>query len=269
MGADLGGKARAIGRGREDSVRTLPAQGGTPRVQEDPGGTPAIPCQGCSASHEIGLEGADGTGPDGQHALLATLAQDDDGAVLEIEVVDVQAGGLRHSHPGAVQQLHEGTVAQADRCLVIAGRTDQALDFVIRQCLGQSHRNGRWMDIGSRIDPSEPLRFGEGMEGPDRHHHSRGARRRKRGAITEGLAQAGRKVGDIVLGDVLDVGEPALITPLGISIQITSIGGDGVDRQATLDGDMGEIAGYRAGDTAQPKTSDRDTDGRSNASATA
>lgn len=60
-----------------------------------------------------------------------------------------------------------------------------------------------------------------------------------------------------------------MITPLGISIQITSICGDGVDRQATLDGDMGEIAGYRAGDTAQPKTSDKDTDGRSNASATA
>ena len=82
-------------------------------------------------------------------------------------------------------------------------------------------------------------------------------------------AQGCRKVRDLIRPELTDVRHAVLSAPPGIAIEIASVGGEGVRRQAPLDRHVVEIGADSGIDAGQARTSSRGRTGRSKASPTA
>src|SRR5918999_1212760 len=71
------------------------------------------------ASHEVGAEGRHRRIAQGNPSLFSSLAGDPDEPAVEVEIVEVEAAQLGHSHARAVQHLERGPITEPRR--VVAG----------------------------------------------------------------------------------------------------------------------------------------------------
>ena len=120
-----------------------------------------------------------------------------------------------------------------------------------------------------RIDRGLSLTCSEAMERAHGHDHSCSTRRSETLAIRVRCTQRDGEVCDVVLGDLTDVRTTTGVAPRHVPREITSIRGDGIGRQPSLNGDVVEVAGNSIRDGGQASTSESSVFGMPKASATA
>ena len=106
-------EAGAVCELAEDQEGAGTGESATAGVQEELRPVAAIevrPAEGEVAAHGLG-----GRATQRNEALLAALAEHAHDAVLERDTVLLEADGLGDPEPGAVEELHEGSVAQPAR----------------------------------------------------------------------------------------------------------------------------------------------------------
>src|SRR5215470_6022044 len=91
-----------------------------------------------AAHGEPGIHGVEGLVSHGDDALLAALAHDADGALPPVDVVAVEAAAFGHAQPRGVEQLEDGSVAEAGR-----GALGRAVEELLGLVLGQERGQAR------------------------------------------------------------------------------------------------------------------------------
>ena len=114
----------------EDRPGALPAQGPAQGVEEDLRHSPALLSQDRSAPHQVGVQRLPGVGPHGDHALLASLAEQPQQPGVGVEVVDDEPHRLGDAGAGGVENLQQRSVAQAHRGVVDAGGLQEDADLI-------------------------------------------------------------------------------------------------------------------------------------------
>ena len=149
------------GRG-EDPGAALSRQPAAALVQEErraarPGG------ERRARAHEVGLHRLATERAQGDLPFLPALAQDPDGALFQVHVVDVEPDQLRDPQSGSVQHLEDGAVSEPDGRGGI-GSFQEARHVVERERVRQRTRKLRLHD-GARRDPAPPRLHGAGTGG--------------------------------------------------------------------------------------------------------
>jgi hypothetical protein len=87
--------------------------------------------------------------------------------VLQVQVVDVEGGGLADPQAGRVQGLEQGLVAHGQ--LVVTGdRAQQRLHLLDRERLGQAGRDLGGAEVAGRVGAGQPLPDQEAVEAAHR-----------------------------------------------------------------------------------------------------
>ncbi len=102
-------EAGAVGQLAEDEKRPRPRERTSTRVQEQLGPVATIEMR--ASEGEVASDGLGGRAPEWDEALLASLAEHPDDALLDCDAAFLETGGLGDTQPGSVQELDEGTVA--------------------------------------------------------------------------------------------------------------------------------------------------------------
>ncbi len=92
-----------------------------------------------------------------------------------------------------------------------------------------------------RIARGHPLPCGEPMERPNGDHRPGCTGGTQRGRAGRVPAQGRGEVGDVVLGDVRDLLQLCLLTPVQVPLKVATVGRDSVRRQPPLDLDVSEV----------------------------
>ena len=113
--------------------------------------------------------------PDRHDALFGALAAQENGALLGVEVIDVEAHGLGDSGTGAVEELKQRAIPFGERRPGLTRGREDGLDVGQRQCLGQpGGRSGR-LHRGRRVGSHQPLTEQELVEPAHCHDRAGGA----------------------------------------------------------------------------------------------
>ena len=202
-------------------------------VGADPAGSPARPAACCRTVHAVwreirpprvltktaGPRGASAGRPrtsqasrarareraDGHQPLLGPLAAEQDAAVGEVEVVDVEPDGLGDARARPVEQLEQRAAAEQRRVvgsgpvLRRAGRGQQRLHLAHRQRLRQAAGGRRRSDRPGRIVGDLALPMGEAVQTTHRHERARRRAGRERTMLVVPGPQRRKEVRDRVL----------------------------------------------------------------------
>jgi len=150
MGRQLvGGDPGLLPIAFHDFPHSLPCERPAPRVEEKP----AWICSTLAQVHprrEVVTDGCDGVAAKRNHPLATALAGDGRRPVLQVDVEYVDSNCLADPGARAVQELEQGPVTHAKRCLPI-GCVEQAKDLVDRQSLRQGGAPTGGVDEDGRI----------------------------------------------------------------------------------------------------------------------
>ena len=177
---------------------------------------------------EVGGDGRARGLAQGDQALLAALAADDDEAVVALERRPGQTHQLGDSQTGRVEKLQKGHEAPAAVILAPRRRTEQALHFGLAQDLGQGRPRSRIVESGRRIGVTNFLGQQKTKELSQAGKPPR--RRRRRTPRIGELAEVGAQGPGVGLGQVGTAdGEE-----FGRVGQVPAIGIDRIDGGAAL-----------------------------------
>lgn len=126
-------EAGAVGELAQDEERAGSGQRAAAGVQEELGPVAAIEVR--AAEREVATHGFSRGPTEWDEPLLRALPDHPDDALLQRDAVLLEADGLRHAQPGAVQQLDERTVAKRPR-----RRPCRCVDETFRLGRGQGTR---------------------------------------------------------------------------------------------------------------------------------
>ena len=114
----------------QDGPGALPTQGPAQGVEKDLRHSPAPLSQDRSASYQVGVQRLPGVGPHGDHAFLASLAEQPQQPGAGVEIVDDEPHRLGDAGAGGVEDLQQRPVAQAHRGVVNACGLQEAADLI-------------------------------------------------------------------------------------------------------------------------------------------
>jgi hypothetical protein len=177
------------------------------------------------------LERVAGRLAQGDHALLAALAPDDQHARVPGGRRGRQPNQLGNSQTSRIEQLEHGRKARALRPWAGAGRAQQAFDLRLAQNLGQAAALTRAVDRGRRVIGAQPFGKEKSMELAQRGKTARGGARGK-----AGLVQATEVGADILGAGAVNV-TPSSGQESREVLQIAGIGLPGIRRRAAFGGE--------------------------------
>ena len=218
------------------------------------------PRPGPGGPDEIGLQRLARVAADRDDALLAALAGQPDNLLAgQVELVDVEADGLRDPRTRPVQELEQGPVPELDRRGRVAGpgRGQQPLHLVHGDRLGQPPRRRRRPHLPGRVGSGQPLRGGEGVQPAHRDHGPPGGAGGQRSVLLVPLPQPGQEGRDVRAGELAYRHLSPAGQRVAVAQQIPAVGLERAGGEPALDRQVIEVPADRLRDRDQFSTSHR------------